>query len=594
MNHLAYRWQNNLFTQSYRHLSWSKLLEYYRNKPSGDYFPLSAGKAKHLEKANEILENRFNLNNECYQLPEKFDWQQNPSADLEWLILLHKFYYLKELACAYDFTRDEIYVRKWVELIDSWIDQVPVDFIDTQVIGRRLQQWLISYRYLVGKWQSPSVMPDFFARFLESVNSQTAYLCEHLTPEGNHRTLELYAIFMVAVTFPELASAEYFLEFSSKHLLENIQKDLLADGVHRELSTDYHHTVLKNYLRFRELAGLNQIALPDQCNQLLLKALKFSCFVHKPDGFIPAINDGDCNSYLPLLKKAFAIYADPHTQYVLTQGVQGIAPLQRSIVFPDSGYCILRSDWQRRPYQDAHYLFFDCAQLGFGSHGHYDALNFEVAAYGRSLIVDPGRYTYCETGHEDHVNWRKYFKGTAAHNTVMIDGLDQINYQCERPIDREPDVRLDFFLTHEGFDWVQGRVISHRYPVIHERSIFFLHAEYWIVTDRLLTKSQHDYDLRFHLSPFAQDQVELNNNDDAFVISSPNLVLAQPKQVGVNLSIKPGFVSPEYGIKQPAPIISFSKENSDASCSILLSIRIRMRRRWLSVHASSSFNEWQC
>ena len=25
---------------------------------------------------------------------------------------------------------------------------------------------------------------------------------------------------------------------------------------------------------------------------------------------------------------------------------------------------------------------------GFGSHGHYDLLNFEAAAYGHSLIVD--------------------------------------------------------------------------------------------------------------------------------------------------------------------------------------------------------------
>jgi hypothetical protein len=112
-------------------------------------------------------------------------------------------------------------------------------------------------------------------------------------------------------------------------------------------------------------------------------------------------------------------------------------PVQRSRLFADSGYCILRSDWTERPYADGRYLFFDCGELGFGSHGHYDLLNFEMAAFGRSLIVDPGRYTYHE--HEsDGINWRHAFKGTAAHNTVMIDGKDQMTYQCHEPVGPQP------------------------------------------------------------------------------------------------------------------------------------------------------------
>ncbi len=36
-------------------------------------------------------------------------------------------------------------------------------------------------------------------------------------------------------------------------------------------------------------------------------------------------------------------------------------------------------------------------------------------------MLDPGRYTYAEPE-------RRWFRGTAAHNTVTVDGLDQTPY----------------------------------------------------------------------------------------------------------------------------------------------------------------------
>jgi Heparinase II/III N-terminus/Heparinase II/III-like protein len=560
---LALLEDERLLVDDYKGLSWDSLLAYFQNRTNVSYFP-SKGSAKHVENADFILANEFNFNNEKHTLGETFNWQINPSEDLEWLILLHKFYYLKDLAGAYGYTQDERYSEKWVRLIDSWISQVPDGFIDSQVTGRRLQQWILSYQTFVTQWHSPSITPDFFERFLRSINSQTRYLCYHLTPEGNHRTLELYAIFLVAVTFPELHSAHWFLELSKRKLVENMRQDLLPDGVHRELSTDYHHTVLKNYLRFRGLATLNGIALPTTCDALLKKAIEFSYYVHKPDGFIPAINDGDCNSYLPLLKKAQSCYPDAYLQYIISKGEEGVPPVQRSRDFTDSGYYVLRSDWLAKPYHEALYMFFDCAPLGFGSHGHYDALNFEMAAYGHSLVVDPGRYTYSEHA-ADGVNLRRFFKGTAAHNTVVVDGLDQMPYRCGRPVDPEPETTLKQFVSATGFDFLHGQVISHQYPVVHERMVFFVLPEYWIVTDRLTAENKHSYDLYFHLASRAQDQTRLVSNGVCHVIHSPNLLVAQACSPDTKVVIEQGYVSPEYGIKHPAPVINFSKQQTGST-----------------------------
>lgn len=554
----AYHIEESLFIEDFEELSWKELLTYYQNRTHVQHFPLSRGTAKNQLKADRLLKNEFSFNNETHTLPNAFNWRVNPSKDLEWFILLHKFYYLKDLARAYDYTHDESYAEKWVSLIRSWIRQIPDGFIDSQVTGRRLQQWLISYPVFVNQYHSLAITADFFERFLYSIHSQTHYLCHNLTPDGNHRTIELYAIFMVAVTFPELKSSAWFLEFSTQQLLANMQQDLLPDGVHRELSTDYHHSVLENYLRFRGLAVLNNIKLPEACEVLLKQAIKFSYYAHKPDGFIPAISDGDCNSHLSLLKKAQRYYVDPYLDFIISQGKEGLAPEQRSCGFSHSGYYILRSDWNAHPYEEALYLFFDCAGLGFGSHGHYDALNFEMAAYGQSLIVDPGRYTYNEKSN-DGINWRRYFKGTDAHNTVVVDGMDQMPYQSGRPTNPEPKTTLQHFISTENFDLVQGQIISQRYSAIHQRLIFFVQAEYWIIIDVLSSRTPHNYELYFHLSDKAQNKTLLFSTEDYHSVLSPHLLLIQPNYPDSTIAIEQSYVSPEYGLKYKAPVVKSAK-----------------------------------
>ncbi|MEQ1529088.1 MAG: alginate lyase family protein, partial [Methylococcales bacterium] len=409
------------------------LLNYFQERRCIRYFALKPGQAKHVASAERILNNEFDLNNERHILAADFDWLANPSRDLEWLILLHKFYYSRDLALAYQHSGDERYAKKWVELVESWILRVPDGFVDSQVTGRRLQQWLLAYHYFVPGLRCQAVSADFLKKLLKSMQSQAVFLSNHLTSEGNHRTIELYAIFSVAVLFPELPESDKLMTFAKHELLNNLRADFLPDGVQKELSTDYHHTVLKNFLRVRELADLNGVVFTAEFDQLLGKSLDFSVYAHKPDGFLPAINDGDVNSYLSLMRKAHRYYPSEQLLYAASRGQAGQPPRQRSRIFPDSGYCVLRSDWAQQPYQDGRYLFFDCANLGFGSHGHYDLLSFEAAAFGRSLIVDPGRYTYHED-HGDQINWRHVFKGTAAHNTVMMNGQDQISYRCREPI----------------------------------------------------------------------------------------------------------------------------------------------------------------
>ena len=446
-----------------------------------------------------------------------------------------------------------------VDLVQSWIKSVPVEFIDSQVAGRRLQQWLLAYHYFVPGRDCDAVTPEFLQSLLVSMESQAEFLCQNLTPEGNHRTIELAAIFSFATLFPELPKAGDLQTFAQAELVENLRQDFLADGVQKELSTDYHHTVLKNFLRVRELAVLNGIEFSPEYDRLLKKTLKFSIYAHKPDGYLPAINDGDINSYLSLLNKARQFFHDDEILFVASQGQSGRQPASRSMWFEDSGYCILRSDWAEKPYEDGRYLFFDAGPLGFGSHGHYDLLSFEAAAYGRSLIVDPGRYTYRDIS-SDGVNWRHMFKGTAAHNTVVIDGMDQLSYRGEKPTGPEPEAKVLDFVSLAGFDSVRGSAISPEYPVEHLRSICFVGDEYWLITDQLNGKEKHHYQQFFHLAPEALTNIKTFNEPNGCGLLSENIVIIQPATPGIGISMQTGFFSPEYGFKQLAPVLSYSQE----------------------------------
>src|SRR4029079_9470990 len=145
--------------------------------------------------------------------------------------------------------------------------------------------------------------------------------------------------------------------------------------------------------------------------------------------------------------------------------------------FPDGGYFVQRSGWE----DDARFLIFDCGPLGEGGHGHYDALSFEAAADGARLVVDPGRYTYAE----GEPNLRRWFKGTAAHNTVTVDGLDQTPYRRGKPRGPVAEARLLQRVTGDGLDLLWGEVASPAYDVVHRRRILFVADEYWLIEDAL-------------------------------------------------------------------------------------------------------------
>jgi hypothetical protein len=556
----------------YRDWTPAALLAHFRGPRQVACWPELDAEQASPEKIEGILRGRFEFNGEAYELPNPVDFLRNPSRDVEWLILLHKFYYGPGLGAAFARSGDQRYLERWIELTERWIETVPLDFLPSDVAGRRIQNWIFAHHYFVTSNAVTSnlgdaVDPAFHARFLASLAAQVDHLCEHLAPARNHRTLELYAIFLAAVVLPELEAAPRWLDLARRELGRNIESDLLADGVHCELATDYHHLVLKNFLGVRRLAEMNRVELPASIDQGIQKALDFAMHVHKPDGLVPALSDGDCGQFLDLLAAGDELYGNPAWRWVASRGRRGEPPKERNASFRASGYHILRSDWgdAGKPFADARWLVFDCGPLGQGNHGHLDALSVEIAAYGRSLVVDPGRYTYDESG---PVNWRARFRGTAAHNTVQVDGREQTRYEFFgtrfKVRGPAPDCTLVASSSGPEADYLHGEARSHEYDVVHARRIVFVRPHYWIITDELVAADEHEYDVRFHLPASALEALDVETSAGQCRVTSPHLLLAQPSSSGATLHVDEGFVSPLYGVMHAAPVLRFRRRAANA------------------------------
>lgn len=518
----------------------------------------------------DVLHHRFSSNGETYSLGTEIDWLKNPSQDVEWHILLHKFYFAPGLARQYCQSGNVRYRDCFESLIRGWIDQTPPGFIATDVTARRIQNWIYAW-HLFTQQDASEFGTNFEEVFIHSLVEQVNYVCDNLAAKRNHRTLELYAIFLAAVAFPDFDNGGRWRRLAVEEMLRNIQTDLLPDGVHCELSTDYHHIVLRSYLLFYRLAKMNGIVLPMDISSQLCRALDFAMHIHRPDGKIPALSDSDSRSFLELLSWGADLFGRKDYDFVATSGARGEPPASTHSFFGDSGYAILRSPWRNSErFADARYLVFDCGPIGAGNHGHLDALNVEIAAYGKPLIVDPGRYTYDE---QREFNWRARFRQSSAHNTITVDHCNQAIYRrCGSKYkiqDPRPACTIAKVDLREDIPYLHGFVESPNYDAVHHRHIWFPDNRYWVILDRILAEEVHHYELRYQLTPLALGNLEWKSHEAGREIFSPGITLLIAQESPLVYEEK-SFVSCRYGIKRTAPRVCAVASGADQSFLTLL------------------------
>lgn len=185
-------------------------------------------------------------------------------------------------------------------------------------------------------------------------------------------------------------------------------------------------------------------------------------------------------------------------------------------------------------------------------HGHADALSLVLRRSGADVLIDPGTYTY--TG---DLGWRRYFRGTRAHNTITVDHQDQAvqetPFQWSRPYaaelvrsERRADGGIALLARHPGYQ---------RLGVQHWRGVAYLPNRGWLVWDYLAGQGDHCLDLHWHVGIAPTPRPD----GMVFLGLAPSLRLTvnggDPKILQGQIEPISGWRSRWYGHKEPCTTI---------------------------------------
>jgi hypothetical protein len=113
---------------------------------------------------------------------------------------------------------------------------------------------------------------------------------------------------------------------------------------------------------------------------------------------------------------------------------------------------------------------------GSGGHSHSDVLSLTARVGCRQILIDPGTFTYVADPRE-----RNRFRGSAAHNTVRIDGRDQAIPGGPFRWNDKPAVKVREWATAADRDYLDASCAYGGFT--HRRRVVFVKPATVIVLD---------------------------------------------------------------------------------------------------------------
>jgi uncharacterized heparinase superfamily protein len=341
--------------------------------------------------ASSLREGRFSFVNREASIGWPPDWQATDQPML-WRYNLQYFDWIWPLGLD-DAKR----------VFSNWIKQHPIASGGVGWDPYPVSLRLINAGLFFFQRHSEAVLADesFRDTLWQSLSEHVSWLRRNLEIRlmGNHLLENLVALEIFARLFDGQENP------TRDRLKQELREQLLSDGMHFERSPMYH---LRALFLCELLAGVGS----EITHQTLVNAREAAAMLTHPDGEIALFNDA-----------AFNIYPSV-----------GPAESQGAWSLPDAGYF----GWRDRK---GNYLICDAGPIGpdyIPGHAHADLLSFEWSISGKRFIVDSGVYDYVPG------EMRDYCRSTAAHNTVEVNGADQV--EC----------------------WGAFRVARRGYPTVHE------------------------------------------------------------------------------------------------------------------------------
>ena len=510
------------------------------------------------------------------------DFHEVGDHKVTWELNRHQHFVI--LAKAWAFTGDERYTQEIARQFYSWQKANPypigINWGSSLEVAFRSLSWL----WIRNLLKRASGLPESLGQDLKRALTRhgkyiETFLSTYFSP-NTHLIGEAVALFFIGTLCPEIPLARRWQQKGLRIVLAEAERQVRPDGVYFEQSLYYHVYALDFFLHTRALAACNHLAVPESFDATLRRMLEVVRILSS-NGPLEGFGDDDGGRVFnprrnhvehmsdPLALGA-AIFQEPALRGATAITEEAIwlfgqaavmnpaeeSPQPISVAFPDGGLYSMASD-------RAHMLI-DSGPHGAGScgHGHADALSIQLSFNGRRWLVDPGSYLYIAP--ESEPKARDQFRGTAAHNTLRIDGVDQANTRGPFSWASLPDVRAYEWKTTPQFDFFDGGHTGYmRLPegVLHHRGVFHVRGEYWLVLDAAGGSGVHDMELFWHFAPELQLSA-LENGVTANAPDGSSLTLSSAAASPWTAATEQGYVSAAYGEKQPAPVGIFRKSRT--------------------------------
>lgn len=399
-----------------------------------------------------------------------------------------------------------------------------VHWASGQEVVFRLTAWLFAFRTLLAESRASAEGAEVIARemveALQYVDANIDY-ARHAV-YNNHLLSEALGLYAGGVLLGDIAGARRLKERGRELLDEGVRRQFYGDGAYIQLSHNYHRVALQDLLLALGFSRSAGEEFPEAWRAALGRSVDFLVAHQNPaDGSLPnfGANDGalpfllstcDFSDFRPTLQAA-SIAARGERLYEVGPWDEEAAWLlgpdaldarvapgsRRSVSFSETGFHVLRSDKD-----EGTFAAFRCGTIR-DRFSQIDMLHVDLIWKGLNVLADGGSFLY--NGPRE---WHDYFMRTASHNTVTVDGHDQMKHARKFKCLYWTEAMLLAFERrgsftvaageHYGFRRLEGRCVHRRAMALHDDGI-------GVVVDTVTGEGTHRARLHWLMGAFPHE-----------------------------------------------------------------------------------------
>jgi Heparinase II/III-like protein/Heparinase II/III N-terminus len=324
---------------------------------------------------------------------------------------------------------------------------------------------------------------------------------------NNHLLSEAFLLLLAGSLLPGAPEATRWREKGLSVLDEQAERQFYADGGYIQLSHNYERVALQDYLWATGLRRTRGESVPLSWLAAMARGVDFLYAHQNPaNGRLPnyGANDGalpspltscDFSDMRPTLQAASLaargerLYPpgpwDEQAAWLVGPGSLD-APLRprprHSVSFEPTGFHVLRG------HDQGTFLAFRCGTVR-DRFSQIDMLHVDAWWRGENVLVDGGSYLY-----NGPARWHGHFAATESHNTVTVDGHDQMLHYRRFKNLYWTEARLLRFEDQAGWTVAEGEHYGFRRKpggCVHRRAVLLVKAGLAVVVDQVSGVGRH-------------------------------------------------------------------------------------------------------